>query len=188
MERSILFLGPVGAGKTEAVRTLSDIEVVDTDAEATDDTTQLKRHTTVAMDMGVIGLDGRDRIRLYGAPGQDRFDFMWDILLDQSEGVILLIDHSREDPLSDLEHYLEQLQARMGERPCPLVLGVTHVDLCPQRSLRPYRRYLERRARWDGACRLPVLEADARDRQDMKMLLLTLVSMLEMRERFPRPA
>lgn len=42
MEWSVLFMGPVGAGKTEAIRALSDITVLDTDVNATDDTALLK--------------------------------------------------------------------------------------------------------------------------------------------------
>ena len=36
-------MGPVGAGKTRAIRTISDIEVVNTDEEATDETRLLKK-------------------------------------------------------------------------------------------------------------------------------------------------
>ena len=67
MESRILFLGPVGAGKTTAVRTMSDIPVVDTDVLASDEVRTMKATTTVAMDLGVMELDGGDRIVLYGA-------------------------------------------------------------------------------------------------------------------------
>ena len=36
MEWSVLFMGPVGSGKTTAIRSISDIEVVNTDEVATD--------------------------------------------------------------------------------------------------------------------------------------------------------
>ena len=76
----LVFAGPVGAGKTTAVQSLSDIEVVSTESVATDETRRLKRTTTVAMDYGVMRLDNGDQVHLYGTPGQKRFDFMWDIL------------------------------------------------------------------------------------------------------------
>ena len=47
MEWSVLFMGPVGAGKTRAIRTISEIDVVATDVVATDDTRKLKDETTV---------------------------------------------------------------------------------------------------------------------------------------------
>ncbi|WP_119157119.1 GTP-binding protein [Caldimonas tepidiphila] len=189
MECSILFIGPVGAGKTRAVRSASDIEVVDTEARATDETARLKEHTTIAMDLGVIRLDARSKIRLYGAPGQDRFDFMWDILLEQSRGVVLLVDHGRADPLADLEHYLDALHRRMGRWLQPLVIGVTHVDCRRERPLDIYRDYLGSHPRWSQQRCIPVLGMDARRREDVKTVLMTLAAMMEMEERFaPRAA
>lgn len=188
MEWSILFAGPVGAGKTKAIRTISDIEVVGTEALATDETAQLKDNTTVAMDMGVMHLDGGDKVRLYGAPGQTRFDFMWDILMEQARGLVLLIDHSRPDPVADLGFFLKQLCERMGERPIPVVVGVTHVDMGPSRDLSPYRNNLLQLSAGVVGGALPVLEMDARSPRDVKTVLLALTSMLDMSERFPARA
>lgn len=42
--------GPVAAGKSTFIRTISEIEAVDTDRQATDATADLKPSTTVAMD------------------------------------------------------------------------------------------------------------------------------------------
>jgi signal recognition particle receptor subunit beta len=181
MEWSILFAGPVGAGKTQAIRTASDIEVVSTEAEATDETALLKANTTVAMDMGVVNLDGGDRIRLLGAPGQSRFDFMWEILLGQSRGLVLLIDHSRPSALEDLRYYAEQMCSGPYAR-MPFVVGVTHMDEAMNSDLRPYRDMLREQVR-SGP--VPVMEVDARDRRDVRALLLALTSMLEMAVRVP---
>jgi len=188
MEWSILFAGPVGAGKTQAIRTISDIEVVGTEAAATDETAQLKESTTVAMDMGMLHLEGGDKVRLYGAPGQTRFDFMWDILLEQARGLVLLIDHSRPDPVADLGFYLKQLCARMGDRQIPVVVGVTHVDLGASRDLSLYRDNLLQLSAGAVGGAFPVLEMDARSPHDVKTLLLALTSMLDMSERFPSRA
>lgn len=185
MEWAILFVGSVGAGKTQAIRTISDIEVVDTEAGATDETALLKQNTTVAMDMGVMQLGAHDKVRLYGAPGQDRFDFMWDILLDQSRGVVLLIDHSRPNPVEDLAHYMEQLTRRMQNRVLPIVVGVTHADMGKPASIDAYRNYFGETTSISHRQVVPVLEADARSLHDVKTLLLALTSMLDMNERFP---
>lgn len=188
MEWSILFLGSVGSGKTQAIRTISDIEVVDTEAVATDETALLKHHTTVAMDMGVMRIGPSDKLRLYGAPGQDRFDFMWDILLEQSKGVVLLVDHSRPDPVADLRHYLGQVRQRLGPTPKPIVIGVTHVDEGVSSSLADYVAEFARTACACSVCRPPVFAVDTRERHDVTALLLTLTAMLEMNERFPARA
>lgn len=189
MDWNILFLGPVGAGKTQAIRTMSDIDVVSTEADATDDTARVKRETTVAMDVGVMHLaGGQDKVVLYGAPGQDRFDFMWEILLAQVRGLVLLVDHSGKDPVADLGHYVDQLRRLSDGKPRPLVVGVTHTDLAPEMSLDRYRGYLRDRAADMGGETIPVFRADARIHREVNGLLLALTSMMEFAERFPRRA
>ncbi len=74
----IIFAGPVGAGKTQAIRSLSDKEVVTTEELASDDVKMMKKTTTVAMDYGIMKLPTGEQVRLYGTPGQKRFDFMWE--------------------------------------------------------------------------------------------------------------
>ncbi|WP_119154893.1 GTP-binding protein [Caldimonas tepidiphila] len=188
MEWSILFLGSVGSGKTQAIRTISDIEVVDTEAVATDETALLKHHTTVAMDMGVMRIGPSDKLRLYGAPGQDRFDFMWDILLEQSKGIVLLVDHSRPDPVSDMRHYLTQIRRRVGPLRKPIVIGITHVDEAIDTSLDDYLDEHAAASCTCSMCRPPLFRVDTRERRDVTALLLTLTAMLEMNERFPARA
>jgi hypothetical protein len=185
MEWGILFMGPVGSGKTRAIRSISDIEVVDTDALASDETALLKSHTTVAMDVGVLHLSDSDRLRLYGAPGQDRFDFMWDILLMQSRGLVLFVNHANPDPLADLEHYLQALEERLEHRRMPMVIGVTHVDQKPGVSLDRYQELLRRRSCKFTDVVPPVFCVDAREREQVRGLLAALTALLEMSERFP---
>jgi signal recognition particle receptor subunit beta len=185
MESRILFLGPVGAGKTTAVRTISDIAVVDTDVRASDGVAELKPTTTVAMDMGVLRLGETDRVLLYGAPGQDRFDFMWEILLEQCDAVLLVLDHSAPDPLAQLHHYHSALM-RSGQQRLPLLVGLTHTDRAPQRPLDVYDDYLQRLKARCGCmmCTPPLQPMDARSRADVRAALVTLAAMLEVAQRF----
>lgn len=186
MEWNILFMGPVGSGKTQAIRSISDIEVVDTDVDATDETRLLKNNTTVAMDVGTLGLGGADKLRIYGAPGQDRFDFMWDILLEQAKGVVLLLNHSSADPLADFEHMLQALESRTKTRKLPLAVGVTHTDVVPgDAPLQMYHHFLARRGCTVCETRPPLLAVDAREPGQVRVLLIALAAMLEMAERFP---
>lgn len=183
MEWRILFLGPVGAGKTAAIKTISDVEVVGTEARASDETAQLKHSTTVAMDMGVMKLGEAGRVVLYGAPGQERFDFMWEILLRQTRGIVILVDQRAEDPLAILGNYLAALRRYVVGALPPVVVGVTHTDLAPTATLDAYRDYLQRHAADLGGARVPVFRTDARHPRDVRNLLLALTAMLEFDER-----
>jgi signal recognition particle receptor subunit beta len=106
MEHKIILTGPVGAGKTTAISALSDIPVVKTGARANDAVAMRKDQTTVAMDYGVLALDGGVQLHLYGTPGQERFSFMWDILTAGGVGLVLLLDNARTDPSRTWNYFL----------------------------------------------------------------------------------
>ncbi len=119
--------GAVGAGKSTFVRTLSEIEVVSTDRPATDDTLLLKPETTVAFDFGRLMLSPNLNLHVYGAPGQARFDFMWDLLIQNAHIYILLVAANRP---SDF-HYARDIVSFINQRVhIPMLLGITHTD-CP---------------------------------------------------------
>ena len=122
----LVFAGPVGAGKTTAIQSLSDIEVVRTEANASDDVKTLKKTTTVAMDYGLMKLASGDQVRLYGTPGQKRFDFMWDILTENALGLVLMLRGNSPDPVADLRTYVTEFRDFIDRT--SLVVGITHSD------------------------------------------------------------
>ncbi|HUD43839.1 MAG TPA: ATP/GTP-binding protein [Dokdonella sp.] len=173
-EHVILFAGPMGAGKTTAIASLSEIPVVRTEAHNTDTDRHAKATTTVALDYGEITLADGDKVRLYGLPGQERFDFMWRILEPRAIGMVLLIDNAGADPLADLDHYLNAF-ARFRDRGA-VVVGITRSDLARQPSIDDYYARLRNRALF-----LPVLEVDARDPAQAGILLSALIVSIEAR-------
>lgn len=183
MEWRILFLGPVGAGKTQAIKTISDIEVVGTEEEATDEVALLKKNTTVAMDMGLMRLGDEGQVILYGAPGQERFDFMWEILLDQTQGIVILINHSEQAPLDRLAYYVNALRRMTNGAPPPFVVCITHSDMGSHSTLDEYRQFLRSEAEDIGGARIPVFRTDARERRDVRNSLIALTAMLEFTNR-----
>ncbi len=172
MEHKIIFTGPVGAGKTTAIASISDIPVVQTEAKASDEVAVRKLNTTVAMDYGTLNLEGGAKIHLYGTPGQERFSFMWDILTVGGLGLVLLIDNAREDPLADLQFYLSAFK-RFTERNA-VVIGITRMDDKPRPGLYTFHTKLK-----ELGIKAPVFEVDARERGDVKALLLGLLAQLD---------
>jgi hypothetical protein len=164
----IIFTGPVGAGKTTAINTLSDIPTVRTDHRPSDDTRLLKPSTTVAMDYGLMRLGENDRVHLYGTPGQERFQFMWDILREGGIGVVLLIDNLRSQPLDDLDRFLDAF-SEFAERG-HIAVGVTRMDCARTPGLEAYGAHLAHRG-----TRPPLFEVDARNRRDVATLVRALL-------------
>jgi signal recognition particle receptor subunit beta len=168
----IIFAGPVGAGKSTAVSVLSDTPVISTDQQASDMTRSKKAATTVAMDYGIMKLGDSERVHLYGTPGQERFDFMWEILQKGALGLVLLIDNSRKSPLDDLEFYLKGFADLIGKT--KVVIGINFMQSGGTPSLADYYRVLlddKRPQRLNPA----VFAVDARCKSDMVMLVQALL-------------
>lgn len=168
----VLFTGPVGAGKTTAIRTISDSLPMMTDVHATDDTKARKSHTTVAMDFGVIRLSHNEVVHLYGTPGQERFDFMWEILQEGALGLIILVDNARPDPAGDLLKFLDAYRDFISDS--AVAVGITRMDLAPTPTRDSYVRALEGRG-----LRCPVFSVDARSEHDVSLLLQSLLYCLD---------
>ncbi|MHB1608164.1 MAG: GTP-binding protein [Acidiferrobacter thiooxydans] len=162
----------MGAGKTTAIRAISEITPITTEAANGDRAECDKDETTVAMDYGEITLATGEKLRLYGTPGQARFQFMWPILATGALGVVILIDNSRPDPLADLALYLDAFRALADSG--AVVVGVGHMDCCPRPSL---EAYAERLAALDVV--VPVMPADARRRDDVLEMLAILLQQIE---------
>lgn len=167
----IVFSGPMGAGKTQAIASLSDIPVVSTEVMNTDLDANAKLLTTVGMDYGELTIEGGSSIGLYGTPGQERFSFIWPILSQGALGVVILIDHSAADPVADLAHYLKTFDGIYDGR---IVVGVTQVDKMPEREFSIYRDWLSSNGR-----NLPVFAADMRKREDVLLLVESIIASLE---------
>ncbi|WP_339384536.1 GTP-binding protein [Oscillatoria sp. FACHB-1407] len=121
----LVVTGPVGAGKSTFIRSVSEIEVVDTDRQATDETALLKKKTTVAFDFGRLQFGSDMALHLYGTPGQSRFDFMWDILIRKAHAYILLVAAHRPHEFRDARRILTFMKRRS---PVPMIIGLTHSD------------------------------------------------------------
>src|SRR3972149_1227288 len=103
----MVITGPFSAGKTEFIRTISEIDVVSTERRISSDAERVKETTTVAMDFGRITVDDDLVLYLFGTPGQKRFDFMWEILSEGMLGFIVMVDSSRPETFREAKSILE---------------------------------------------------------------------------------
>lgn len=168
----IIFTGPVGAGKTTAIESISDTPPIKTDASASDMTKTKKASTTVAMDYGIMNLAGGEKIHLYGTPGQERFDFMWDILITGGIGLILLLDNTRADPFQDMKFFLDSFQKFIAET--NVAIGVTQMDLSNKPTINDYHIQLQ-----GMGIKPPVFSVDARVKNDVSLLVQSLLYSLD---------
>lgn len=164
----IVFSGPVGAGKTTAIATLSDTPPVSTNESASDMTKKRKSETTVAMDYGTLSLEGKDKIHLYGTPGQERFNFMWDILTTNGLGLVLLLDNTRADPIQDMMFFINTFREYIEKS--ALAIGITQTDRSALPRLSKYQNKLS-----EINLKAAVFEVDAREHNDVSMLVQSLL-------------
>ncbi|MCF7971522.1 MAG: ATP/GTP-binding protein [Methylococcaceae bacterium] len=168
----IIFTGPVGAGKTTAITSLSDVPMMKTDEVASDMTKERKAETTVAMDYGIMLLNGGEKIHLYGTPGQERFDFMWDILTVGGIGLVLLLDNSRADPFKDMRFFLKSFSDFIQNT--GVAIGVTQMDVNTRLTIDDYHRELQ-----ELDMKIPVFSVDAREKKDVSILVQALMFSLD---------
>jgi small GTP-binding protein len=162
----IVVTGPFAAGKTTLIRTISEITVLSTEKDITDATKSRKAETTVAMDFGRITIDHDLVLYLFGTPGQDRFDFMWEILGEGMLGYVLLLDAHRPESLDEAVGILAAFQ-KMAKVPFVVALNRAEGD-DPDAESRV-------RAALNLEPSVPVVPCDATDRQSVKNVLLALL-------------
>jgi signal recognition particle receptor subunit beta len=167
-----IFTGTPGAGKTTAIATISEIAPIVTDVAVTDDIIQIKQETTAALDYGEITLADNQKIILYGTPGQERFKFMWEIIIKGGLGLIILLDNTRSNLLIDLQIYLDNFSDFIKQTDA--IIGVTHIDDGDHEIIDHIYELLNERGEM-----YPVLPVDARNREDVLLLLDTLMTCLE---------
>lgn len=164
----IIFTGPVGSGKSTAINSISDIPVVSTEQVATDKVKNRKETTTVALDFGMIKLDKGENIHLYGTPGQQRFDFMWDVLIENAIGIVILVDNANDDPVGDLRFFLGTFEKFIKSN--AVVIGITRTDLGGGPNLSSYHDVLK-----EFYFNPPVFEVDGRKKNEVSMLIQALL-------------
>lgn len=159
--------GPFNAGKTEFIRSVSEIDVVSTERKISSaPEKKVKSATTVAMDFGRITVDDDLVLYLFGTPGQRRFDFMWEILSEGMLGFVVMVDSTRPETFREARSILETFRAYA---PTPYVVAANKQDLEDAWDIEDMRHAL----RLDPNVKM--LSCVATDRKSVKDILLELL-------------
>ena len=158
----IVVTGPFAAGKTTLIRTISEITVLSTEKDITDETRSRKAETTVAMDFGRITLGADMVLYLFGTPGQDRFWFLWDELVRGAVGGVVLADTRRMQDCFAAVDYFEALDI-------PFVVAVNLFEGEATHHPRQVREALTVPAN------VPIVLCDARRKTHVQETLVLLV-------------
>ncbi|MGW5252112.1 GTP-binding protein [Streptomyces sp. NPDC004012] len=177
----IVVVGGFGVGKTTLVRSVSEIRPLSTEETMTqagatvDDVSGVreKSATTVAFDFGRITLDARNVLYLFGAPGQERFWFLWDRLFTGTLGAVVLLDTRRID---DSWYAIDRLERH----------GMPFIVACNDFG-GPRHKPSEVRAALDLDPHIPLMDCDARSRESGKHVLITLVEHVRRLSAAPAP-
>ncbi|MGP3972055.1 GTP-binding protein [Streptomyces sp. 6N223] len=171
----IVIVGGFGVGKTTMVRSVSDIRPLNTEevmtqaGQGVDDLSAVrgKTATTVAFDFGRISLNAETVLYLFGAPGQERFWFLWDRLFTGTLGAVVLVDTRR---LADCWYAIDRLE----HHGTPFIVARNDFG-GPAHTTEEIRDALDLS---DG---VPLIDCDARSRASSKQVLITLVEHLRAR-------
>ncbi|TDV47872.1 GTP-binding protein [Actinophytocola oryzae] len=168
----IVIVGGFGVGKTTMVRSVSEIRPLSTEETMTqaglgiDNTGAVegKTTTTVAFDFGRISLDEEMVLYLFGAPGQERFWFLWDRLFSGTLGAVVLVDTRR---LADSWYAIDRLE----HHGTPFIVARNNFP-GTEHSIEAVRDALSLPSE------VPLVDCDARDRDSAKKVLIALVDHL----------
>jgi uncharacterized protein len=163
----LVVTGAYAAGKTSFIRAISDIDIVSTEYETTVDAEKaLKRETTVALDFGTIAINDDYTLYLFGTPGQERFDFMWEHLATGCLGYVVLVDSCRPAHFVETRRLMERFREITD---APFIVAANKQDDPTALPLSYVRRRLAL------PLEVPLLPCIANERASVKETLLALL-------------
>ena len=179
----IVITGPFAAGKTTLITTISEVSIVGTERDVTDETRSIKTRTTVAMDFGRLSFGDDLSLFLFGTPGQRRFEVMWEILSEGMIGFICLVNAADDRSVEESSHILDQFRQYAD---VPYVIGVSHLD---EQSEDHEVVFNKVRQALEVPETVQVIPVDPRNREDVKTLMLhILMGVLSRLEKAPAAA
>ncbi|MGW0646147.1 MULTISPECIES: GTP-binding protein [Streptomyces] len=170
----IVVAGGFGAGKSTLIGSVSEIRPLHSEETLSESEARRgpersdtggvgrKTTTTVAMDFGRITVHSGLSLHLFGTPGQERFQFLWEELSEGALAAVVLADTRRlEDCFAAVDHF--------ERRGIPFVVAVNRFPGAPDHTEHDVAQALDLDV---GA---PVVLCDVRDRASGKEVLIRTV-------------
>lgn len=165
--QKLAIIGEVGAGKTQTVKTLSEINPFGTEARSTIDIG--KEYTTVGIDYGRITLSDDMALGLYGVPGQERYSFLWEFVNHSLWGLLILIKYGENPDYDNLDKMLTFFAPEKSQTTC--IIGVTHCEDSDEFGMSALNQEI-RTILIHHDIVAPIVELDPRNRESATSLLV----------------
>lgn len=165
--QKLAIIGEVGAGKTQIVRTLSEISTFGTEAKSTIDIG--KENTTVGIDYGRITLSDDMALGLYGVPGQERYSFLWEFVNQSLWGLLILIKYGETPDYENLDKMLAFFSPEKSQTTC--IVAITHCEDGDKLSIAALGQEIRAMLMHHNVV-APVINIDPRSKESAKSLLV----------------
>ncbi len=168
----IIITGSFNAGKTEFIKQISEIAPITTDKPVSEkEMRDIKALTTVAMDFGRLTIDNDLVLHIYATPGQERFNFIYPILLKNAIALIILGDITDRESIKEINKYYHDFYKL---KKLPAVVALTKIDKPEKLSDNEINSLLS-----EVPNSVPIIKINATDKEDVKKTLLFALEQLE---------
>ena len=162
----IIVTGPVRAGTTTLIRSLSEIAVLSTERKLDRREGGGQREATVALDFGRVTITPNLVLYLFGTPGEEPESLGCGPLAEGSIGVILVVDASRTPSVTNAAEIVQFLQDNSD---VPYVIGANRLPQGDEGRVASLRKALKAPS-W-----IPIVPCEVTERESSKRVVLALL-------------
>ncbi|MBL4659164.1 MAG: hypothetical protein JKY19_02320 [Alcanivoracaceae bacterium] len=161
----VVFLGRPGSGKTTAISSASTDTHLTTEVRTTDSVSLIKDKTTIGIDYGECNFDNNLTLRLYGTPGQRRYDYLQTQTIAKTDIYVILVDLSSVAPFAEFMYYKEIIDSS-GNDAALRVVAFTHYDMREHEMTQ-----LSKEIRHKYHSEILTLKIDTRKKDEVRLML-----------------